>query len=57
MSLTRLSGASNPAGDLEAELDQLFAMVDLQAESLSIASNSSCTGIHCYTFVAATGLV
>ncbi len=52
MLASELWGASNPAGDLEAELDQLFAMTELEAKS----SVSSCTSLHCYTFVARPGL-
>lgn len=47
-------GTSNPAGNLEAELEQLFAMVTMEAESDSV---SSCTSIHCYTFVAGPGVI
>lgn len=40
----------NPAGDLDAELEELFEMTVLDRSTKTI---SSCTSIHCYTTVMA----
>jgi hypothetical protein len=41
---------TNPAGDLEEELGQLFDLSTAAAESIEPASISSCTSKYCYTF-------
>ncbi len=41
----------NPAGDIDAELAELFALSEIEAKTITPASISSCTSVLCHTFV------